>query len=473
MCSFRISRDGPAVIPCLGPRSHRRPRSESVKNTYDGEISKRITDPNLLKSLSRDTSIKIRPPQTGDKISRSSQSSSPRLKPTRTYKEQDASSNVSYKSNKTENNKNRNSDNDQDKNIRQNPRFPKYTPSTYRRHIDKPDLDEMAESYMYGKSKNEEEEEEEENLSIEDCRSIKAQLKKLRAYLIQEEDYNQALIAHQKMIQLDGKIWELDHYTDELYGMRHRMTRHQEIEQVVKIYLEDWESSYSEFLKCVQMEADQIEEENLKELEDFNSQIPEELEIGFRKPSKKLMDIRSAERRLALDNQIPIAIKLKKMGDQMEQVEAERAYEKQKRLINERRKRLIKAQKERIKVFYDHINSVKITLIQQRDKLIKGYLFRLHDLDKKLDKDSEELKVKIENYCNSRLNEERLEYVQKEELGTPTPRARPGVGYSISVKKRKANSSTEKVKTKPSKKSTLAPIAPKQYKTATRRKGIK
>ena len=61
MCSFRITPDGPAVIPCLGPRSRRHSKRGSVKSTYDGEISKRITDQHLLESLSKDTRIRIKP----------------------------------------------------------------------------------------------------------------------------------------------------------------------------------------------------------------------------------------------------------------------------------------------------------------------------------------------------------------------------------------------------------------------------
>ena len=240
--------------------------------------------------------------------------------------------------------------------------------------------------------------------------------------------------------------------------MRHRMAKHQEIEQVVKLYLDDWETSFSEFLENAQLEANQIEEENLKELEEFDSQIPEDLTIEFRKPSKRLIDIRNAERRLALDNRLPMAMKLKKIGDQIEQVEAEEAFKRQKSLINERRRRLIKEQKERIKVFYAHINSVKLTLVQQRDKLIQGYLFRLNDLDKKLDKDADELKIKIENYCNSRVNEDRLEYVQNEELGIDIPRSRPSAGYNASIQNRKAKSSSEKERRRSSQRVTVTPV---------------
>lgn len=452
MCSFRITPDGPAVIPCLGPRSRRHSKRGSVKSTYDGEISKRITDQHLLESLSKDTRIRIKPPKTGDKASRSSQSSSPRLKTRKSGSSSTISFNSNHSGNNTTNTKNKN----QDKNIRQRPKFPEYTAQPYRRHVDKPNLDEQAENYLNG-SKGEEEEEE-EITSIEDCRSIKSQLKKLLAYLIQERDYHQGLNVHQKIIQLDAKIWELDHYTDELYGMRHRMAKHQEIEQVVKLYLDDWETSFSEFLENAQLEANQIEEENLKELEEFDSQIPEDLTIEFRKPSKRLIDIRNAERRLALDNRLPMAMKLKKIGDQIEQVEAEEAFKKQKSLINERRRRLIKEQKERIKVFYAHINSVKLTLVQQRDKLIQGYLFRLNDLDKKLDKDADELKIKIENYCNSRVNEDRLEYVQNEELGIDIPRSRPSAGYNASIQNRKAKSSSEKERRRSSQRVTVTPV---------------
>lgn len=453
MSNFRITPDGPAVIPCLGPRSRRRSKKGSVRSTYDGEISKRITDPYLIESLSRDTKIRIKPPQTGNKVSKSSQSRSPRFK----LNKNNSESSISFSSN------NSNSVKKNDKNIRQNPRFPKYNPSPYRRHVEKPELDEQAESYLNADSKSEEEEKENE-ICIEDCLSIKSQLKKYRAYLIQERDYHQALNVHKKLIQLDAKIWELDHYTDELYGMKHRMSRHQEIEQIVKIYLDDWEASFKEFQENVQLEADQIQEENLNELEEFDSQIPDDLIIEFRKPSKKLIDTRDAERRLALDNQIQMAMKLKKIGDQMERFEVQEAFKKQKRMISERRKRIIKAQEERIKVFYNHINSVKISLIQQRDKLIKGYLFRLNDLDKKLDKDQEELKIKIERYCNSRVNEDRLEYIQNEELGVSIPKSRPSAGYNASIKKRYTNSSIERDQIKSPQKTSMTPATQRRIK---------
>ncbi|OHT07027.1 hypothetical protein TRFO_24752 [Tritrichomonas foetus] len=420
-------RFAPSTVPCLGPKSRPNHKIENAMISFEGQISKRITDQKLIDSLNRDTTIRIRPPATGDK--RKSSNSSPRMKK---------------------------------KNTQQQPptRFPSFNSPPYRRPISKPELDEMSQDFLDDPEKNIPDD-------ILDCRYIKSQLKKLRSYYVQQRNYMDAFPVHKCLILLDAKIWELDHYYDKFWGIRHNMIRHQEIEQLVKRYLEEWEANFEDFLECIELEAEQIEEENRMELEEFDSLIPDELVIEFRKPSRRLLDIRQAERRLALDNQIASAIQLQKLADKLEEVEADNAYRKQQRIIRQRRNRVIKAQNNRINAFLEHTNSVKRVMIQTRDKLISGYMFRLKDLDKKLDQEAQELNIDIETICDPQLDEERADYVAQEEMGTKTPKSNPAAGFNSS-RRRKANSATMRYVDK-SQKSTITPVTPRQCKTVKRR----
>ncbi|OHT16788.1 hypothetical protein TRFO_41543 [Tritrichomonas foetus] len=345
----------------------------------------------MLASLHRDTSIKIRSPSP-------SSTKGPRLYPPP-----------------------------------QPPQFPQFNVPPYRRKIEKPELCEMTQDFI---------EDPEANMpdDLEDCRIIKNDLKKERQYLIDEQQYPEALKFHQDLVLIDAKIWELDHESDKTATLRHSMTKHQEIEQVVAAYLSEWDKNYEEFLETTQTELEQIEEGNRQELELFDQNIPTGLSIEFRKPSMRLLNLRSAEKRLAYSNQLSFALQLKQRANLIEQQEAERQYLKQVKIIKERRARLVNSHKQKVKHFLDHVNSMRIVMIQSRNKAVGGYMKRLNFLDNQIEDISNDLNVDVSAVCHSSLDEERAEFVKQEELTSPIPHFQPGKAFSASRRKAKENS---------------------------------
>ena len=376
----------PNAIPALGPRSFHRPRVDSLATSIDTPISRRITDKSLLESLHRDTTIKIRAPTPGT-------ARAPRMYPPP-----------------------------------QPPSFPYVNVAPYRRKTAKPELCELTEDFI---------EDPEANMpdDIEDCRIIKRDLKKQRQHLVDEQQYPEAYKVHQNLMLIDAKIWELDHQENQMSTLRHSVTKHQEIELVVASYLKEWDKHYEEFLQTTQAELDQIEEENRQELEMFDQNIPTGLSIEFRKPSPKVLNLRSAEKRLAYTNQLGYALQLKQRARLIEQQEAERQYQKQMKIIKARRARLINSHKEKIKNFLAHANSMRLVMVTNRNKTVSGYLKRLNFLDSEIGEISQKIKMEPEDVCNSRLDEERAEFVKQEELASPIPHFQPGVAYTSIRKK--------------------------------------
>lgn len=394
------------AIPAIGPRSFHRPRKDNLATSIDTPISRRITDKSLLASLHRDTSIKIRQPSPSGSTSgsRSKQSKTGSFSSRQTPKKLHL-----YPP-------------------QEPPTFPKFDVPPHRRKTPKPELSELTEDFM---------EDPKENVpdNIEDCRLIKSDLKKLRTYQVDEDQYEEALKTHQLIAIIDSKIFELDQYDTTLSDLRHSVTKHQEIEQVVATYLAEWDKTYEEFIETMQSELDKIEEENRIELEKFDESIPKGLSTEFRKASQRLLNLRSAEKRLAYSNQLPFAMQLKQRADMIERQEAEQQYLKQSKIIEARRERLINAQNNRIKTFLEHIKSTRNVMIQTRNKTVGGYLKRLNYLDKDIDEIAQTTNIDVDAFCRSSLDEDRAEFVKQEEMASPIPLFQPGTAFAISRKK--------------------------------------
>ena len=245
------------AIPAIGPRSFHRPRKDNLATSIDTPISHRITDKSLLASLHRDTSIKIRQPSPSGKsstsrTSKTTKTASITAKPKKLhlYPPQEP------------------------------PKFPEFDVPPHRRKTGEPELSELTQDFM---------EDQKENLpdNIEDCRVIKSDLKKLRTYQVDENKYEDALDTHKLIAIIDSRIFELDQQDTTLADLRHSVTKHQEIEQVVATYLAEWDKTYEEFIETMQSELEKIEEKNRIELEEFDSKIPKGLSIEFRKIQKR------------------------------------------------------------------------------------------------------------------------------------------------------------------------------------------
>lgn len=413
------------AIPALGPRSFHRPRVDNLASSIDTPISRRITDKSLLASLHRDTSIKIRQPSpsgstTGSRASKTSKAS-------KATKASISSKLTSKKSNPYA--------------PEETPRFPKYDVPPHRRKTPEPELSELTQDFIEDPNENVPD-------NIEDCRLIKSDLKKLRTYQVDQDQYEKALETHQLIAIIDAKIFELDQYDTTLSDLRHSVTKHQEIEQVVATYLAEWDKTYEEFIETMQNELKKIEDKNRAELEEFDKSIPRGLTIEFRKPSQRLLNLRSAEKRLAYSNQLPFALQLKQRADLIEQQEAERQYLKQVKIFEARRERLIKAQNDRINAFLEHIKSMRNVMIQARNKTVGGYLKRLNYIDKDIDEIAERTNIDVDAICKSSIDNDRAEFVKQEEMMNPIPLFQPGMAFAISRKKIQEEEEREKEREK-------------------------
>lgn len=403
----------PNAVPVIGPRSYRRPKVDNLASSVDAPISSRITDKSLLASLHRDTTIKIRQPTT----SRSSRSSK--------------KGTVSVRS--------------APKKLKlyppeEPPKFPTFNVPPHRRKTPQPELSEITEDFM-------EDQEEFMPDNIEDCRLIKSDLKKLRLYQVGQNDYDEALNTHKLLQKIDEKIFELDQFDDKSGQIRHSMTKHQEIEQVVASYLEEWDKAYEEFLKTTQNEIKNIEDAQSRELEEFDNNIPKGLSIEFRKASPRLLNLRSAEKRLAYSNQIEFAMQIHQRANRIEQQEADNQYRKQSQIIEARRERLIKKHEESMKHFLEHVNSMRIVMIQSRNKTVGGYLKRLNYIDKEINAFSEQYGINPEDVCPSRLDEQRAEFVIQEEMNNPISSFRAGKSFVTSRRDPQNDDSYSKAQT--------------------------
>jgi hypothetical protein len=258
---------------------------------------------------------------------------------------------------------------------------------------------------------------------------MKGQLRLEKYHLVDDHDYVSAAKVHESICRINEKRAEIERIMTLIVPLRRSVTKHQEIETVVAALLKEWDAAYSDFIRAAQEEAERMEEENRRELEYFDDNIPEGLAVEFRKSSPTLLAMRSAERRLALIDRIPAARKMQLRADRVEGTEAQDAYRRQATLIVKRREDLVAAQEARKMNFFRHIQSVRLVQVKARDKAVEGYLARLKRLDKEIDHHAETFGASAEDVCDPEIDEIRADNAVKEQQINPISVFQPCEAY--------------------------------------------
>lgn len=301
------------------------------------------------------------------------------------------------------------------------PRFAPYQRETCHRTItEKPELDEDAQYIVDNPD---------EPLpdDIEALRRVRPQIANLRNYYSDQNDYKTALELTKIVTRIENTLTDQENLFMNVDNVRNMLNRHQELQSIVNLFLEDWNKAFDQFLQMTENDCEVLQQQFQKEIEEYDSKKPETIDMKYKR-SPKLLSLREQETRYALSHDYKKAGSIQKIADEREAQEAQEAYDKTYQAFLTNRKRLQAQQKQRMENFLNHAESIRRSMIASRDKSIQGYLKRMNILDEQIDQNCEALNMKDEDAV-AEVQESRKQFILEEEAKNPISQFRAGQAY--------------------------------------------
>lgn len=261
------------------------------------------------------------------------------------------------------------------------------------------------------------------------------ELESLREFHVKSENYPEAE-GIQRLIQSARK--KIKYTVSNPPDVESCVVKHKELQQVVQRILTQWNEQYDEFVQTTQTEYYTLMTKHEKELEEFDAKSPDQLTPQYRKRSVALLESRSKEKRLAINNQLAAAKQLKAKNDEIENKEAMQQYERMQNDYLKRRERLISQQEEQVRVFISHADSARTKMLQTRANLLQGYLKRIEKLNTEIAEICETQNIDPDTLDDINLPIDRVVKIENIELqGSPIPAIRKQTFTSIRQKIRR------------------------------------
>jgi hypothetical protein len=195
-----------------------------------------------------------------------------------------------------------------------------------------------------------------------------------------------------------------------------------ELEAIVDRIIYEWNDAYREFLSISQQEAEALRARHREELEAFDGHTPVSVPNRNRAHSSLLIELRDKEQALARNGKLTAAQKVRDQADQIESEEAHKQVGRMYQDIGRHRKQLIARQRKEMRIFMEHMEMTRKKMIQERDRMLEGYLIRME----KVDRDLYRFRDEVQDYP---LCERRERVVTKGEFSYPIPRMRPAAAF--------------------------------------------
>ena len=138
-----------------------------------------------------------------------------------------------------------------------------------------------------------------------------------------------------------------------------------------------WDETFEEFEDDVDIRMKNITDQQNKELEDFDQNIPTELPPKYQKHSSEYVTLRRREQMLLKNQKFVAANVVKQKADKLQQAELTDQHAKLQDDIARERNAIIDRHTKQYEAFATWLNSRRNYLVRQRDKEISGPMNRL------------------------------------------------------------------------------------------------
>ena len=258
---------------------------------------------------------------------------------------------------------------------------------------------------------------------------VEKQLKQLFEEYTSGEDYDNAAhiqrilnsLQQKKRLLMDRDECDLPCIQDE--------NKKQELMLLVDNYINKWNKSLEQFMETTDQQARILFDNQQREMDEFDENIPQKLTVQFKKPSSQLLDMRRTEKRCAQQQRYNQAIKLKNQADVLEIKESQAQLRKMKAHYMNKRQTLSQKHDDQLKVFFEHAEQTRATMIAQRDKMIDGYMNRVKRIDENIENYCQQADISKEDIPEQLITKERMKKVKRAEK-LPIPTCRPRTSFT-------------------------------------------
>lgn len=259
------------------------------------------------------------------------------------------------------------------------------------------------------------------------------QLRNERLKATAETDYEYGQRVQRAFVATEKRLkWEIEHQSS-YESLMKMVEQHHELETYVTGVLENFDNTFNEFMQVTEENLNKLYQQHEEELARFDEQEPQEPAARFRKRSPRLLAARDQERRYATHNKFVAAKKAQRQADAIEAVESSEAMRRTREDFLRRREQLIARQDATIEHFLQHAEETRLGIVNQRDRELSGYIRRLNALDRHIENGCAEKGVREEDVTDEDRISARVERVRSIPDGEHYPNT-PGVTAFMRVR---------------------------------------
>jgi hypothetical protein len=257
-------------------------------------------------------------------------------------------------------------------------------------------------------------------------RIVRDELRAQVEHLGDEGNYAEARRFQAAHAIVTERLHQEDALAVQVGAVRELSGRHQQLEQLVTKYVDDWARDFDEFRRNAEENAEELRQAHEEEIEAFDAASPIDFDGAVAKRSPRLLQLRHREAKLALTRRYEEAECLREQANDREDDEAAVATERQRTAHVARREKLLAAQDRDVQSFADRAETTRQIMVTQRDRKIAGYLRRMNTISRELGNRLAVLHADEADVCDQEPDEARAEFAYREEMALPVKTFRRG-----------------------------------------------
>ena len=275
-------------------------------------------------------------------------------------------------------------------------------------------IDDYTQALLDGK-------EPEEEPTIEQLRASAFQLRHLERDLVDKSDYRAAKNANKCFNYVTERLKKDSYFNDSRNSIQELISKRNELNALIQHIEADYDSKIDEHNEIMAEKARDMRRQHEEELEQFDENIPTELEPLFKRNSVTYFKMRSEERHLALNKKFDEALKKKKQADNLQMLEEQQAYEKQDDHYREKKMRLIEHQNRVVTHFSQYANGRLLEIKAAKAKTLAPMIHRVNNLNRLIETMCERRGIKPQQLDFESVDNERVEMLKTKENGGQIP----------------------------------------------------
>ena len=260
---------------------------------------------------------------------------------------------------------------------------------------------------------------EDSDVSIDNLKESSHQLRQLERDMVQRGEYLEAGRISDVRRKVNQVVYKRKTYEQDKAGIEELVSKRNELVALVEAARNDWNAIIENHDQASYAKRRQLEGRQQREEYDFQMNIPEDLTPEFKRYSVALLQMRSKEQNLAVNEQWQAAHAMKQKADRLEAEERDKNFAKMEKFYRRKKKRMRQRHEQELRVQSEYASMRRMEKVNARDSSLRGQENRIKSLERAIDRKCRQKGVRHADLDLEKVDERRIAIVRAAEESNP------------------------------------------------------